>query len=134
MPDYLLNMGRQLLRNPQWADIEAAIRQLGISPEINTVLLQAPDEELPWLTVGGTCDDRYYLSVELRPAETFVLVDRDAPDDYVEVSFPFGEWDMMPMSHLIGLDKVLMAAEHYFKFCATHPQLTWEKHGSGLKG
>jgi hypothetical protein len=126
----LLKVDSDLVSNPSWEAIRDAI--LRIEPNrVNTVMLQGLDEELPWLTVSGHFENRYYVTVELRPVKAFVLLSTDQPDDYVEVTFPFRQSSMICRNNLASIDVALQATRYYFEMGGTDPSLAWEKSGSG---
>lgn len=132
MNEHVLVIGKRRVSNPSWRDVESAVLAIGTGEEPDTVLLQQPDEELPWLTVGGKRDNRYSVTVEVRPAEAFVLMDPTEAEGDVEVTFPFGEWDIVARKTLVPLDAALQAAKHYFETRLADPKLTWKKFGKGL--
>jgi len=130
----LLVASNAKIANPSWHVIEDAVRGLGVPASNDTVILQAPDGELPWLTIGGKKSERFQLTIEERPAQALVLIDPSQPDEHVEVTFPFCEWDVISARRLVGLDDVLTAAKRYFENGDAHPGLSWKQIGKGLGG
>ena len=129
MNPFMLEVGQNTLPNPNWADVHAAILAIGLGSGKNTVLLTALDGELPWLTISGKRDELYQLTIELKPVQAFVLIDPNASKEDVEVTFPFGEWNIIERRYLVNLGAITKAAKYYYDNGIPDPSLAWEERG-----
>jgi hypothetical protein len=104
----------EVVADPQWIDIETAIRRLN-DAERNDVYLHAlkGDEELTWLSVGGGAGK--YLVTGSQNDERFPILENPSGSETEMVSLCVGGQGVeYPARFIVDLDSALDAVRRFF--------------------
>ncbi|MGB7440129.1 MAG: hypothetical protein WA919_03605 [Coleofasciculaceae cyanobacterium] len=112
----------ELIENPNWEQIEAAIRQLE-GKRITLVTLGAGDET--YMTIGNGYSGKYIVSVTFDNLDFYNLIDL-SKSDVPEKLVVGGQEGIYSSKICVDLLRCLLAARTFAESGKLDPLLTWE--------
>ncbi|MEC4814485.1 MAG: Imm1 family immunity protein [Scytonema sp. PMC 1069.18] len=113
----------QLIENPNWSQIEAAIRELNGDSK-TLVTLGADDES--YMSVGGGHLGKYVVTVTFDNFHFYVLVDLTKPDSKEKLVVG-GQEGIYSAKMCVDLLHCLLAARTFTESGKLDPLLSWEE-------
>lgn len=113
----------ELIENPDWSQIETAIRQL--DGKSKTLVTLGADDET-YMTIGGGESGKYVVSVTFDNIDFHNLVDLSKPDE-TEKLVVGGQEGIYPAKICVNLLHCLLAARTFAESGKLDSLLTWEE-------
>lgn len=113
----------QLIENPNWSQIEIAIRELD-GKHRTLVTLGADDET--YMSIGGGHLRKYIVTVTFNNINFYTLVDLSNSDE-IETLFVGGQESKYPAKMCVDLLRCLLAARTFTESRQLDPLLTWQE-------
>ncbi|MBE9126662.1 MULTISPECIES: Imm1 family immunity protein [unclassified Coleofasciculus] len=112
-----------LIENPGWSQLEAAIREL--DGKSKTLVTLGADDET-YMTIGGGNAEKYVISVTFDNLDFYNLVDLSQPEE-TEKLVVGGQEGIYPAKMCVDLLRCLLAARTFSESGELDPLLSWEE-------
>ena len=113
----------ELIDNPNWHQIETAIREL--DGKSKTLVTLGADEET-YMSIGGGQSGKYVVTVTFDNIKFYVLVDL-AKSDEIQALVVGGQESEYPAKMCVDLLRCLLAARTFTELGKLDPLLTWQE-------
>ena len=113
----------ELIENPSWSQIEAAMREL--DGKSKTLVTLGADDET-YMSIGGGEGGKYIVTVTFDNLNFHVLIEPSKPDE-TEKLVVGGQEGVYPAKMCVDLLRCLLAARTFTETGKLEPLLAWEE-------